>query len=332
MRSKLSLVFGSVVCVFFVGEALARDYVWVAGSSTVRPYAEIVAEEISGSLSGSEVEIEGGGSTGVLRRFCEGVGAQTIDIAMTSRSMRSREYETCQANGVTEIDEVLIGTLTFVLAFDRNQPRMHLSPTDMYRAVAAQIVVDGELVPNPNSNWRDIRSDYQDMEITLYIPAPNQSARIVFDENLLLRGCRGSGAFQTMLSMGMRESDAEEVCTSLRSDGGAVEVSGSDSAMLDLIESNHDGVGIFSLSFYENNSDRLQLAELVEVDPLSLPLFFYVKSAHIDVIPGLRDYVEFLPSADFSDTPLETCDEPPCPCPQQSEDPTSDFVQSCRPR
>ena len=34
--------------------------------------------------------------------------------------------------------------------------------------------------------------------------------------------------------------------------------------------------------------------------PLSRPLFFYIKAAHLDVIPGLQEYAEFFVSDDIA--------------------------------
>jgi phosphate transport system substrate-binding protein len=40
--------------------------------------------------------------------------------------------------------------------------------------------------------------------------------------------------------------------------------------------------------------------------PVSRPLYFYVKNAHLDVIPGLQEYIEFFVSDDIAgpDGPL----------------------------
>ena len=61
---------------------------------------------------------------------------------------------------------------------------------------------------------------------------------------------------------------------------------------------------MFGLSFYENNADKLKVATVGGVTPsvdtiasgeypVSRPLFFYVKKAHLGVVPGLKEYVEF---------------------------------------
>ena len=74
---------------------------------------------------------------------------------------------------------------------------------------------------------------------------------------------------------------------------------------------------MFGLSFYENNADKLKVATVNGIVPstetiasgeypVSRPLFFYVKKAHLGVIPGLKEYVEFFTSDDMvgPDSPL----------------------------
>jgi phosphate transport system substrate-binding protein len=75
-------------------------------------------------------------------------------------------------------------------------------------------------------------------------------------------------------------------------------------ATLARIAANRDGIGVFGLSFYENNTDVLQVATMSGVVPstesiasgdypVSRPLYFYIKKAHLGVIPGLKEYAEF---------------------------------------
>ena len=81
--------------------------------------------------------------------------------------------------------------------------------------------------------------------------------------------------------------------------------------VLARIEANPQGVGVFGLSFYEQNRDRLKVATIDGVTPtletigsgeypVSRPLFFYVKGEHIGSIPGIEEYVQFFLSEDVS--------------------------------
>ncbi len=83
--------------------AVARDQVHVAGSSTVLPYASIVAESFGENTSFPTPVVESGGSSGGLKRFCEGVGTNTIDVANSSRKIKPKEVNICAEAGVTEI-------------------------------------------------------------------------------------------------------------------------------------------------------------------------------------------------------------------------------------
>ncbi|MFU8824737.1 substrate-binding domain-containing protein, partial [Yoonia sp.] len=136
--------------------AQTRDNVQVAGSSTVLPYASIVAEAFGENFDFPTPVIESGGSGGGLARFCEGVGTNTIDIANSSRAIRDSEREACAANGVTDIIEVRIGYDGIVFASDINGPEFAFTPEHWFQALAANVIVNGEIVPNTFSNWSEI--------------------------------------------------------------------------------------------------------------------------------------------------------------------------------
>src|SRR5690606_13343260 len=123
------------------GYAAARDQIQIAGSSTVLPYAKIVAENFGETFSEFKTPVvESGGSSGGLKEFCKGVGENTIDIANASRPIKESEVKACADAGVTEIQEVRIGYDGIVFATDINGPDWALTPQDLYKALAAQVV------------------------------------------------------------------------------------------------------------------------------------------------------------------------------------------------
>src|SRR5688572_20974954 len=70
----------------FAGVAQARDQVKIAGSSTVLPFANVVAEQFGKANPKFKTPVvESGGSSAGLKNFCSGVGENTIDIANSSR-------------------------------------------------------------------------------------------------------------------------------------------------------------------------------------------------------------------------------------------------------
>ena len=285
--------------------AQGREQVQVAGSSTVLPYANIVAEAFGESYDFPTPVIQSGGSSAGLKLFCEGVGENTIDIANASRPIRDSEIETCAANGVNDIIEVRIGYDGIVFASQTDGPAFNaFEPAQWYHAMAAELPQDGEMVSNPNTNWTDVDESLPDAEILAFIPGTKHGTREVFEEKVLLQGCEDSGAMQAMMDMGMDEDATEEACMAVRNDGAAVDIDGDYTETLARIESNPNGVGVFGLSFYENNTDALKVATMGGVEPstetiasgeypVSRPLYFYIKKAHIGVIPGLKEYAAF---------------------------------------
>jgi len=298
--------------------AHARDQVSVAGSSTVLPYATIVAENFGETFPDFPTPIvESGGSSGGLKEFCRGVGTEFIDIANASRAIRDSEVASCAEAGVTEIQEIRIGYDGIVFASDINGPDFALEPIHMYQALAAQIAVDGELVDNPNKTWADVNPDFPAWEIAAYIPGEKHGTREVFEEKVLLVGCEAAGDMQARMDAGMDEDTAEENCYAVRKDGMSVDIDGDYTETLARIDANKEGMGVFGLAFYENNTDKLKVATMSGITPttesiasgeypVSRPLFFYVKKAHLGVIPGLQEYVDFFISDAMTgpDSPL----------------------------
>jgi phosphate transport system substrate-binding protein len=287
------------------GAAAARDQVQVAGSSTVLPYAQIVAEAFGETYPNFPTPVvASGGSSAGLRQFCEGVGPNTIDIANSSRLIRDSEVAACAENGVTEVIEVRIGYDGIVFASDINGPDFAFTPSDWFLAIGETVLHDGALVPNPHESWDEVNSAFPSWAIAAYIPGEKHGTREVFEEKVLALGCEATGALEAMIAAGMSEDDAEDACIRVRKDGKAVDIDGDYTETLSRIDANRTGIGVFGLAFYENNTDKLKVATMNDIVPstesiasgeypVSRPLQFYVKKAHLDVIPGLREYVEF---------------------------------------
>ena len=114
-----------------------------------------------------------------------------------------------------------------------------------------------------------------------------------------------------MMAAGMSEDDAEDACLAVRTDGRSIDIDGDYTETLARIDANTNGIGVFGLAFYENNTDKLKVATMSGVEPttesistgeypVSRPLFFYIKAAHIGVIPGLKEFSEFFVSNEIA--------------------------------
>ncbi|MGQ2904244.1 MAG: substrate-binding domain-containing protein [Neoaquamicrobium sediminum] len=281
-----------------VAAAQSRDTIQIAGSSTVLPFASIVAEEFGNAFPEFKTPVVGsGGSSGGLRQFCGGVGENTIDIANASRRIRAGEIEACNAAGVKDIREVMIGYDGIVFATGADKEDFALEPVHVFKAIAAKVPVDGELVDNPYTTWNEVDESLPNQPIAVAIPASNHGTREVFEERVVHEGCENAGMPE------MEEEALEAACLALRQDV-VVEIAGDYTETLARLQANPDTIGVFGLSFYDQNRDSLKVATMSGVTPsletiaageypVSRPLFFYVKGEHIGVIPGIEEYVEF---------------------------------------
>jgi phosphate transport system substrate-binding protein len=307
-RFLVATAIASLGAFAFAGAAEARDQVKVAGSSTVLPYANIVAEQFGKAYADFKTPIiESGGSSAGLKLFCQGIGPNTIDIANASRKIRSNEVKACGEAGVKNIVEVSFGYDGIVFATDVNGPSWELTPKDVYLGLAKQVSVDGKMVDNPNKTWKDVNDKFPAWDIVAYIPGEKHGTREVFEDKLLEVGCEEAGAKKILIDSGMDKKAAGKACIAVRKDGGTVDIDGDYTETLGRLQSNKTGVGVFGLAFYENNTDKLKVATINGVTPsvetistgkypVSRPLYFYVKKDHVGVIPGLKEYVEFFTS------------------------------------
>jgi phosphate transport system substrate-binding protein len=298
--------------------ASARDQVQVAGSSTVLPYASIVAEAFGENFDFPTPVVESGGSSAGLKRFCEGLGENTIDIANASRKIKDKEIVACADAGVSDIIEVRIGYDGIVFASQLDGPALTaFEPVDLFNALGAKTVKDGALVENPNKMWSDFNAALPAVDIAAFIPGTKHGTREVFETKVLEAGCKDAGAYDLYMAEFDDAKKAAAACYEVRTDGVSIDIDGDYTETLARIESNANGVGVFGLAFYENNTDKLKTATMSGIEattetistgeyPVSRPLYFYIKKAHIGVIPGLQEFADFFVSDDMAgpDGPL----------------------------
>ena len=297
------------IAFLFAEGAAAREQVQIAGSSTVLPYATIVAEAFGENFDFPTPVVQGGGSGAGRKKLCEGVGEHTIDIANSSSRIKQSDIDLCASNGVDDVMEVRIGYDGIVFASEIDSETYAFTPADWYNALAARVLVNGELVANPHRTWADVSPELPDVQILAFIPGTKHGTREVFDVKVLEAGCEESGALEAL-------GDDKE-CLKLRTDGRSVDIDGDYTETLARLQANSHAIGVFGLSFYENNTEKLRVATMSGVEPtvetiangeypVSRPLYFYVKIAHLDVIPGMQEYIEFFVSDEVAgpDGPL----------------------------
>ncbi|GHB12084.1 PstS family phosphate ABC transporter substrate-binding protein [Modicisalibacter luteus] len=278
-----------------IGVAQAREQVRIVGSSTVYPFASYVAEEFGATTQYPTPVIESTGSGGGLRLFCNGVGEGTPDITNASRRMKTSEFERCQENGVTDITEAKIGYDGIAFAQSNSNEQINLTREQIFKALAAKVPQDGQLVDNPYKNWSDIDSSLPDRKITVYGPPTTSGTRDAFEELVM------EAASEDM------EAYGGEAYTDIRSDGAYIDAGENDNLIVQRLTENTDAFGIFGYSFLEENADSLSGASVDGVAPepeaissgdypVSRSMFFYIKNQHAEEVPPMHEYANLFMS------------------------------------
>ena len=281
----------------------ARDYIQVVGSSTVYPFATVVAEKFGKTTDFKTPIIESTGSGGGMKLFCSGVGEQHPDITNASRRIKSSEFENCQANGVIDIIEVKVGYDGIIIGNSNQTDPFELTLRDIFLALAKSVPnPDGSetLISNPYSTWKAINSALPAVKIEVLGPPPTSGTRDAFAELALEGGCKTFDWIKAMKKTD--KASYKAICHTVREDGAYVEVGENDNLIVQKLNKNPDALGIFGFSFLDQNADLIQgsMVDGVEPEfeaiadgsyPVSRPLYMYAKKAHVGLIPGMQEFL-----------------------------------------
>lgn len=304
---KTVIALGLAVTAMNAGAQSARDQISIVGSSTVYPFATVVAEQFGRSTEFKTPTVESTGSGGGLKLFCAGIGVDTPDITNASRRIKSSEVEKCASNGINEIVEVKVGYDGIVMANARTADRVSLTTKDIFLALAKEVPNPNgaeELVENPYQKWSDIRDELPNATIEVLGPPPTSGTRDAFVELAMEGGCKQYAWIKAIKKQD--KSKYKGICHTIREDGRFVEAGENDNLIVQKLQANPKALGIFGFSFLDQNSDVVQ-GSLVNGEepsfekiaegayPVSRPLYFYVKKAHVGTIPGIEEYLaEFI--------------------------------------
>ncbi|MCH8531065.1 MAG: substrate-binding domain-containing protein [Saccharospirillum sp.] len=291
-----------LLLVSLITVAQAREHIRIVGSSTVFPFAAVLAERFGQSSQFPSPVLEATGSGGGIRFFCSGVGVRSADIVSASRAMTDYELNECAINQVGDVIEIQLGYDALVVANQRLAPELALTRADLYQALARQIPDPdtGLLMANPHRAWQDIRPDLPDMPIRIYGPPPTSGTRDAFVAQVMLPGCRTEPSL-----VALADQDVElyrQACEMLREDGVFIEAGESDAFIVSRLDTDATALGIFGYSFLKQNADRVKSLSIEGMAateqslakglyPVIRPLFLYVKASHLGVIPGLDAFV-----------------------------------------
>jgi len=298
------------ILVFTASVVNARDQISVVGSSTVYPFATVVAETF-GKRQGFKVpKIESTGSGGGMKLFCKGLGTQHPDITNASRRIKKKEFIKCQDKGI-DIIEIKVGYDGIVIANTKKSTQLNITKRQIFLALAKQVPEGnkegGKLIDNPNIKWSDIDSNLPDIKIEVLGPPPTSGTRDAFNELAIEGGCKTFPELKAIKKQDKKKYKA--LCRAVREDGAFIEAGENDNLIVQKLIENANAFGVFGFSFLIENEDKIQGSIVNGKAPtmeniadksygVSRPLYFYVKQAHVDVIPGIREYVKEFTSED----------------------------------
>jgi len=343
---KSILLASALIAGMFAGssaQAAGRDYISIVGSSTVYPFSTVVAEQFGKTTNFKTPKIESTGTGGGFKLFCSGVGVENPDITNASRAIKQSEFDTCQANGVKEIVEVKIGYDGIVLANSKKSAIFKLSRKDIFLALAKNVPDPkggDKLVPNPYKTWKDVNPELPATKIEVLGPPPTSGTRDAFVELAMETGAK---TFPFIHDMEKKNKDMYKATTQMvREDGAYIEAGENDNLIVQKLEANPNALGIFGFSFLDQNADMVQ-GSVVEGEeptfeniadgkyPVSRPLFFYVKKAHVDVIPGIREFLGEFTSEKAWGNEGYLADKGMIPMPQQERNLVAQDVKELKP-
>jgi phosphate transport system substrate-binding protein len=277
----------------------ARDYVSIAGSSTVLPFATIVAERLGRNPQFKTPVVESGGSSVGKKGVCDGIGTQFIDIGNASSRMKTGELEYCDKNGV-KLTEIKVGYDGIVVANSKKGTQLNISLSDLGKALTAKVPVNGVFVDNPYKTWQDVNPALPAIAIRVYGPPTTSGTRASYVE-IVNEGayCGKDPEAKAALKAA---GEKAKVCRAMRTDGAYVEAGEQDNLIVQKLQEDPNAYGIFGFSYLDQNSDTIQGAILSGVEPTfdaiadgsykaSRALYFYVKHQHIGVVPGIEQYM-----------------------------------------
>ncbi len=296
----------SLVLLTLAGTATAasKDSISVVGSSTVYPFSTVVAERFGKVTNFKTPHIESTGTGGGIKLFCASNAIDTPTMVNASRRMKKTEFDMCADNGVTDITEVLLGYDGIVVANSRNAAQMSLTRKDLFLALAKEVpALDGsvKLIENPYSTWQDLNPSLPAIKIEVLGPPPTSGTRDAFLELVMEDGCNSFPWIKQMKKTD--KNQYKSVCHSIREDHTYIEAGENDNLIIQKLDANVKALGIFGFSFLDQNLDKVQGSLIDNVEPtfevisdgsypISRPLYFYVKNAHVNKVPGIMEFLQ----------------------------------------
>jgi phosphate transport system substrate-binding protein len=252
--------------------AVSGDII-VAGSSTVYPLTERMAERFIAEGYAGNVTIDSIGTGAGFERFC--VAAET-DIANASRAIRDSEVESCAANGRTPI-EFRVGTDALAVVVNPEN--------DWIGAEGLTVEEVAQLFSADVTNWSDVNPAWPAEPVKRFSPGTD------------------SGTFDYFIEAVMDPSFPEAGEEQLLS-AANLQLSEDDNVLVQGVAGDKGAIGYFGFAYFEENAASLRDLAINGVEPtaetvnageyaLARPLFIYSDAGVMASKPQVADYINF---------------------------------------
>ncbi len=236
-----------------------------AGSSTVFPLAERMAERFQNEGYAGQITIDSIGSGAGFERFCK---AGETDISNASRAIKESEIADCQAIGRNPI-EFRVGTDAIAVSVSAENDFVTDVTLEELAAIFSTAV-----------NWSDVRPEWPNEPIQRFIPGTDSGTFDYFDEVVF-------------------EENPEPMLSAAN-----LQLSEDDNVLVQGIAGSPYAIGYFGYAYYKENQDILKIVGINDVVPdditvedgsyaLARPLFIYSDAAIMQEKPQVAAFINF---------------------------------------
>ncbi len=242
-----------------------RGDIVTAGSSTVFPLTERIAERFQDEGYTGNITIDSIGTGAGFERFCV---AGESDISNASRPIRESERESCRAIGREPI-EFRVGTDALAVVVSPSNDFV----TDVTKEELA-------LLFGSATNWSDVRPEWPNQPIQRFIPGTDSGTFDYFVEEIFAR-------------------DEEPILSASNT-----QLSEDDNVLVQGVQGSQYAIAFFGYAYYAENRDKLKILNINGVEPndehvedgtypLARPLFIYSTAEIMAQKPQVAAFINF---------------------------------------
>lgn len=250
-----------------------------AGSSTVFPLSEAVAEKFRDEGYAGNITIDSIGSGAGFERFCK---TGETDIANASRAIKDSEVENCAAIGRTPI-EFRVGTDALAIV---------VNPANDWLKDGVTLAELAKIFSKDATNWSDVNPAWPNEAIKRFSPGTDSGTFDYFIEAVMDKAY-------------VKDATADKGKGEEALLGAAnLQLSEDDNVLVQGVAGDKNGIGFFGFAYYVENEGKLQDLAIEGVAPtqesvdagkykLARPLFIYSDAKILQEKPQVTAFINF---------------------------------------